>query len=271
MNKKYLIAIDMDGTLLNKKGKVSFLTNRYLRKLSKEGHIVILASGRPIRSLKPTYDKLKLNTPMICYNGIYAYHPNDKSFNEISHYFYKNMIIELYRELYPRYISNIVVENHNDIFYEKDDAFLARFFPNKGIKVHVTSISNIDDNMYSVIMKSNSKKSDNEIINRVKRYENIGLRFWAGDNPEYCELYYKDISKWDSILEIAKYYKIPLDNVITIGDSFNDIEMVKKAKIGIAMINSPSKLKEVADIVTEYDNHHNGIPKTLKKIIKSRD
>ncbi len=63
-----IIAFDMDGTLLTHKKKISFLTLYYLRKLTKQGHLIVLASGRPSRSLKKYYNQLKLKTPMICYN-----------------------------------------------------------------------------------------------------------------------------------------------------------------------------------------------------------
>ena len=51
-----IIAFDMDGTLLTHKKKISFLTLHYLRKLTKQGHLIVLASGRPSRSLKKYYN-----------------------------------------------------------------------------------------------------------------------------------------------------------------------------------------------------------------------
>ena len=57
MDKK-LIAFDMDGTLLNSKKKISFLTRQYLKRLSKKGHIIVLASGRPSRSMINYYKQL---------------------------------------------------------------------------------------------------------------------------------------------------------------------------------------------------------------------
>ena len=75
---RYLIAIDIDGTLLNKDRVISKATKEYLLKLSNEGHLIVLASGRPIRSLVQFHDELKLDTPLICYNGALVFSLNDK-------------------------------------------------------------------------------------------------------------------------------------------------------------------------------------------------
>ena len=57
---KCFIVLDMDGTLLNKRKEISLLTKNYLLELSKQGHKIILASGRPVRSMISYYDELKL-------------------------------------------------------------------------------------------------------------------------------------------------------------------------------------------------------------------
>ena len=86
-NKKYLIAIDLDGTLLNKKSKISLANKLYLRKLERQGHKVILASGRPSRAVKFFRKQIGLHTPIICYNGAFCFHPDDDSFPQIVYNF----------------------------------------------------------------------------------------------------------------------------------------------------------------------------------------
>ena len=71
--KKYLIALDMDGTLLNNNNQISNLTKEYLINLASQGHKIIISSGRPIRGIISYYNELKLDTPIICYNGAYIY------------------------------------------------------------------------------------------------------------------------------------------------------------------------------------------------------
>ena len=66
---RYLIALDMDGTLLKRDQSVSPFTIETIRKVIELGHIVIIASGRPYRNILDTYNLLKLDTPIIAYNG----------------------------------------------------------------------------------------------------------------------------------------------------------------------------------------------------------
>ena len=70
---KYLIALDMDGTLLNKSHVISKTTSDYFKQLEKDGHIIVIASGRPVRGIMNFYKELELDTPIICYNGAYIY------------------------------------------------------------------------------------------------------------------------------------------------------------------------------------------------------
>jgi len=66
---RYLIALDMDGTLLKRDQSVSPFTIETIRKVIELGHIVIIASGRPYRNILDTYNLLKLDTPIVAYNG----------------------------------------------------------------------------------------------------------------------------------------------------------------------------------------------------------
>ena len=68
-NNKHLIALDLDGTLLNDKKKIGFFDYFHLRRLSKKGNMIVLCTGRPIRATIQYYKKLKLNTYCSCYNG----------------------------------------------------------------------------------------------------------------------------------------------------------------------------------------------------------
>ena len=119
----YLIAFDMDGTLLNDKKNISFRTKRYLISLSKKGHKIILASGRPSRAMYRYYNELKLDTPMICYNGAYVFSPKDKNFKAIEFEFPKEVVKELYLKVKP-YSLNVMCETDKDIWVDRADQYL---------------------------------------------------------------------------------------------------------------------------------------------------
>jgi len=265
---KFLIALDMDGTLLNKKREISFLTKQYLKKLTKQGHIIVLASGRPSRSLYRYYNELNLSTPMICYNGAYYFSPKDESLKPWAANFPKEIAIKAYKELKP-YILNCMIENDTNIWIDEEDKYLANFFWYENMNLHKGDISEIlDENPMSMICQIYRDRDDKEIISKIaEKYFPIKVRFWTGTN--YFELYVDQTTKGSSLQKIADYYKIPNERIIAFGDAENDDEMLQISGYPVAMRNSKRpEIFKYAKIITKYDNNHNGIYHELKTLFK---
>ena len=66
---KKIIAVDLDGTLLNSESKISDFTRNTIKRIAEKGHHVIITTGRPYRMAKEFYQELELHTPMINFNG----------------------------------------------------------------------------------------------------------------------------------------------------------------------------------------------------------
>lgn len=271
MNDKYLIAFDMDGTLLNSKKKISFLTKHYLRKLAKQGHKIILSSGRPSRALKSYYKELGLDTPMVCYNGAFYFSPNDKDFRSHEFEFPKEIVCKIYDEVKP-YAKNVMCETDTEIWLDKEDLYLAKFFWYEGMDMHYGDLPKIlNKNPMTMIVQTpeEMKNRDRYVIdNIVEKYEGIAARFWTGS--PYFELFYKGTSKGEAIKEVAKYYGLDKDHIIVFGDAENDIEMFEVAGVPIAMKNGKDFVKKCAKYISIKDNDHNGIYYTLKAFFKGK-
>lgn len=265
---KYLIAIDMDGTLLNSKKEICPKTAEYLKQLEKNGHIVVIASGRPIRSIIKYYNQLSLHSPVVCYNGANVISPYDKNFKEQSISFPCEIIKSIYNALGPKHIENVMCETNKELWVIKKDEVLESFFNPCGMKVIIGDINQtLNQNPMTMIMKSYSKEDDKYVLEELKKYKNLKLRFWNGQYNIYSEIYHSGVSKSSGLKYIADYYHIPFENIIAIGDASNDIEMFESAGIAIAMKNSDDNTKQHADIVSEFDNDHDGIMFALQKII----
>lgn len=270
MNKKepLLIALDMDGTLLNNKKRIGLKTLFLLRKLTKQGHKIVLASGRPVRALKTYYDALKLNTPMICYNGSYVCSPVDKNFVTIDKRFPTNMVLDVYKKLND-YILNIMCETDDDIWLDKEDPYLFKFFWVNNMNIHkgdINKILNENVNTFLIHTKVLNEKEIKKTEEVVKKYKNISPRFWIG--KPYFELGHDDASKGSGLEHIAKYYGISKENIIAFGDAPNDEEMLEYAGIGVSMLNARIQLKN-ATMISVKDNDHDGIYYTLRMILKN--
>lgn len=266
-DKPCLIAFDMDGTLLNNKKTISFLTKRYLKKLTKQGHKIVLASGRPSRAMMKYYDELGLSTPMVCYNGAFLFSPYDSNFKTVEFEFPKEIIVEVINKIRP-HIKNVMCEDQDNIWVDKKDDYLDKFFWYKDMNIIYGDLSETlhKNPMTCIVQTPFEYREDNEIHEVMKAYPELDVRFWTGS--PYFELYFKKTSKGASIDIISKYYNIPKERIIAFGDAGNDIEMFDYAGVSVAMVNGKESLKKVASMVSIKDNNHNGIYHTLKKILK---
>ena len=267
--KKYLIALDMDGTLLNSQHCISPETKIYLKKLAKAGHKIIISSGRPIRGIRPYYNELELDTPAICYNGAYIYPGEEKDLPEYCFAFPKETILKIIKDISYDYLDNVILETNNDIYLLHDDEELDIFFTKKEMNVHLGLIEdNLNEDTMTMLIKVKDQKYNPIVQKAVESHPNFKFRFWSGKWYEISEIYYDNINKGQALEKIAEYYQIPRENIIAFGDANNDVELLKYAGIGIAMKNAEDELKEIADIITIDDNNNDGIKKTLETIIK---
>ena len=265
MNKKYLIALDLDGTLLKDDKTISIKTKEYLKELEKEGHLIVITSGRALRSVLEYYNDIGLSSsPVIAYNGHYSTDPNLKHY-EIIHKINKNTAKSIYSLLKDELIDSAMSENEKKIYIDKNDAFLFAFYEKDDLEVIEGPLNEtLDDDVFTFVMKiDNDDQKRNKIKEIVSNFEDVQVRFWGGD--EYCELYLNGISKSNTIKEIAKIYNVPLDNVIVFGDADNDIEMLRDYKHSYVMKNGHPHLHKIAHHVTRYTNEEDGIVYELKE------
>lgn len=268
MNNKYLIALDLDGTHLKDDKTISLATKKYLKELEDEGHLIVLTSGRALRSVLEYYKDISLSTsPVIAYNGHYSTDPNLKHY-EIVHKISKNTAKSLYSLLNQKYIDSAMSENQETIYVDKDDAFLFAFYEKDDLEIIEGPLDKtIKDDVFTFVMKidfdENKRKKIREI---VSRFPDVQVRFWSGD--EYCELYLNHISKSKTIQDVATLYNISLDNIIVFGDADNDIEMLRDYKHSYVMKNGNIHLREIAKNVTRFTNEEDGIIYELKEFFK---
>jgi 5-amino-6-(5-phospho-D-ribitylamino)uracil phosphatase len=111
----YAITLDIDGTLLNRDGALSELTIKTIEKLIKKGHLVMLATGRPLGGAMPIYRALNLKTPIVTDNGSCIDHPSDDLFPSQRTYMPVKVMHQLFLEAKPYLISAFF--NVEDIVY----------------------------------------------------------------------------------------------------------------------------------------------------------
>lgn len=286
-----LITVDLDGTLLNKYGEVSEYTKNIIKKVTDQGILVVLASGRISESVLTIAKEIGANKYYISGNGSVLY---DMQKKEIIYekYLSKEKVLELielceknsiYYNIYTE--SSVIAKslNYNVAFYNYENT--------KKSSDKKTEINIVDD-VYNYIKTLNTNKflkmticDENKIVfssilRKVKDIPGIDVlevshmskkKIKMGTKEVSVGYYYtevssKNVDKWYAIEEIMKKENIAKEEVISFGDNNNDILMIKNAGLGVAMGHSNEQVKKVAKFVTQT-NDEDGVAKALGNII----
>jgi HAD superfamily hydrolase (TIGR01484 family) len=111
-DKHYLIVTDLDGTLLRTDNTISKYSENVIKKIAAKGHIVCIATGRPIRAAIQYYKQLGLESLLSNYNGSYISNPSDSLFTPLNLGFSNAILRKIFfNKKIAKLAKNILVEN----------------------------------------------------------------------------------------------------------------------------------------------------------------
>lgn len=250
MKEKYLIVLDLDGTLLKGFDQYDEETFQYLKQLATE-HTVVLATGRPYRSSKYYYDLLQLTTPIINYNGSLVHHPSDPTFEKQLHTVNKEAICSFLGELDSIFV-NAFCEIEDDVYLFEDTQEMIPYLHLEGGTLTIGPFKDtLPTDPHGAILVT--KQDSEEVLlalSEKHKATSFHLRIWHNEDLVISEVYSLNVNKATGIQAIQEALNIKDQKVIAIGDGHNDIEMISYADIGVAMANGHPELLEVADYIT---------------------
>ena len=238
MKIKGIIAIDLDGTLLDLKGRYSIATRDYLRSLTEQGYQIVLASGRPFRAMASIYEDLHCNSPIIAYNGAYVFHPLDPSFPTLKRPFDAKTIQTVYQK--TRHIAqSFMAESLENIYVDQRDEYLNNYFPYANMNLHVGPLDQtVSEEVFTCLFRSDVA-DDSRIKEAVDEVEGISWRAWG--SSLYSELFIPDAHKGTALSFVMEALGVSHENVYAFGDATNDIPLLSVAGHPFAMKNSHAK------------------------------
>ena len=285
-----LIAIDLDGTLLNSYGEVSKENRKAIEYAMKMGSRVVIASGRDTDSVKKISLDLGINDYLIAGNGANIYNIKN-SRNMYENFLEKDKalkIIDICKNnsiFFNVYTDNgIITENINynvKVFNSENN-----FKPiDKQTNIEIVSdiyeyIKNNDFKILKIIICDDNNIIFNRITDKISKINNINILdvehmsrkiIKDGTNDIKMEYFYTEISnenadKWDAIEFLIKELNIENKEVMCIGDNENDRKMIRNAGLGVSMGKSALASKNIGDYITD-SNNDDGVAKVIYKYI----
>ena len=262
----YLIACDLDGSLLNKKSDLSQYTIEVLTHLHNLGHKVVIATGRPFGGAIDLYNKLDINAPMINDNGATIENPMDPTFAKQRTLIPNHIMKDIFNHAKP-ILKSAFFSINRTVYAYKYEPKLEEYFAGLATSSNVIEkdFSELDVEPSGLIFLVDTKKRERLETYIKKHYQDtISFRLWgAGHKHAIYEIYLKHVSKSSALSYLLKHYNIEQDRLIAFGDGINDIEMIRDAGIGVMMKNGTWELKSVSKDQTKFNNDQDGVAKYL--------
>ncbi|MFC7371777.1 Cof-type HAD-IIB family hydrolase [Fictibacillus iocasae] len=267
MKKPYLIALDLDGTLLKDNKTISRKTKELLFLAMQQGHHVCISTGRPYRSSSMYYKELGLRSPIVNFNGAFVHHPHDVSFGIHHSPLELETAKRIIRTCEEFNVKNIMAEVIDDVYLKDHDEVIVSTFimdqnpPQTGNLHHIlnedpTALLIHPEDHHIGELRDHLEKMHAEVIDH---------RIWAAP-WNIIEIVRTGMNKAVGLKKVADYYNVPRDRVIAFGDEDNDLEMIEYAGHGVAMGNAIPELKQLSNAVTET-NERDGIALYLKDVL----
>ncbi len=256
-----LVATDIDGTLVKWDTSVSDGVKDCIKKLQENGVKVVLVTGRMHCATKHLRDELGLNSPVVSYQGglikdsdgktLYQENLDSDYAKEIINWAHKNGVhLNLYID--------------DKLYVEKDDDCVKRYTDGKFVPYTVCPFESLkieNVNKILAIDYGNAERVTGWVNELQAKFPELYI---VKSTPFFCEIGSPMAKKSLGVEFLAKHWNLSQDEILTIGDQNNDIELLKAGGVKVAMGNATPELKECANYITD-SVENDGFVKAIEK------
>ncbi|EKN62736.1 haloacid dehalogenase-like hydrolase [Neobacillus bataviensis LMG 21833] len=272
------IFLDMDGTILNHQNEVSIHIKKMIDELRKKGYFVFIATGRAFDEIEPMVPPGFQVDGVVTSNGMAGYVDGEIVFKHTLPLDLVETIIKkarehkVYYELFPYGTSRITLKQ--DQAYVKaeirdpkpESVGLNEWLSRKqAIKEEIAWKDHIEGNEFSKFYffartkeHINSWKKD---LEQFKKEVDFTISISSEHN---VEVMVANVNKATGVQQMLNHFGLSLNETLAIGDSDNDLPMLRLVHYAVAMKNAPDRIKEIADDVTDFTCDEDGVYHYLK-------
>ncbi|CAI9392088.1 MULTISPECIES: Cof-type HAD-IIB family hydrolase [Bacillaceae] len=262
-----MIVLDMDDTLLTDNHTISDATKKALMLVQENGVKVVLASGRLTYAIEDAAEELRLaeyGSFILSFNG--AKITNCKTKEEL---FSSTLPPETVHDLYDlSQRENVWIHT-----YMEDEIITQQNNPFTEIEADITglpikTVSDFKQTVSSPVVKVLMVKEEEHLkVVEAKLQQELAEHLSVmRSKPFFLEFTELGVTKGTSLAILIEKLGITREEVIAIGDSYNDVAMIEFAGLGVAMGNAPDDVKALANYVTDTNNN-DGVAKVIHTFI----
>lgn len=268
MQRIKLVAIDLDDTLLRDDLTISEYSQEVIQKVREAGVAVTLATGRMFPSALPYAEQLGFEVPLITYQGALV---KNAFSGEI-----------IYNCPLQREAACLVIEygrqrNLHINYYLDDKLYVERITPQgehyeRHVGVPFTKVDDLEELLtaglpYKLLLIDDEEKLPDHTLQLRELFASKRLDVYlAKSKPTYLEVNHPLATKGEALKKLAAYLGVSREEIMACGDSFNDLDMLEYAEIGVAVANAYPEVSARARYITASNNDE-GVAQALVKFV----
>lgn len=262
---KIVLLSDMDGTLLNSKKLINEVDLAAIQRFTDLGGHFTVATGRTLQAFERYRDSLKLNMPVILYNGaaIYDYSSGKALYTHPLPDECRNIAKEVL-EAMPDAGGEVLKLDGTYVFRNNDYQKLHTKLC--GITPFYSTLDEIPEGGWLKVLFAMAPDDMEyiEILVRQKNYETVSF---VKSSEMFYEMLPVGVSKGSALLNYRRLDGMTDFKFVAIGDFDNDIEMIREADLGVCPANAEESVKKASDLVLNKTNDEGAVAELINHII----
>lgn len=274
-----MIALDLDGTLLNSRKEVTEYTAKVLEEAVDAGTAVVVATGRPLTGLPENVLSLKGIRYALTANGARIYDLKDQKI------LYEKLLdfstAEKILEIFGRFDALIEIYFDGQGYADGEKLKnISRYLPDYFMGKYIADTRKPVDDVKELFFNEKKPIDKAQAIFRSVEEKNEALRLLrveaslsdleiTGALQTNIEINAEGVTKGKGLLRLGELLGIDREEIMACGDGNNDIAMMKEVGLAVAMKNSCDEILQIADYITA-SNDEDGVAKAVHKFVLNR-
>ncbi|GCL71213.1 Cof-type HAD-IIB family hydrolase [Paenibacillus naphthalenovorans] len=253
----YLLVTDMDGTLLNSEKDISPENLAAIERFTQHGGRFTLATGRIASSVRRYVNRLPVNAPVILSNGavIYDYEREKSLWVRTLPASCRN-VLKRVLERFPELGVEIYARDGHAPYILQDNETTERHRRIEGFALQTIRLTDALSGPWIKILFAWEPAWLDEVAAAVNELTGDAEVVWVRSDDKYLEMLPQGATKGHALEQLSRQVGVPMERCVAMGDHLNDLEMIRRAGIGIAVANAHPKLLQSAVHSCKHHNEH---------------